>query len=191
MRTSSNRSKKTIEEHFMTMNLCLEMGQSIAIIEPLDKDNKSAVQAFKKEIVESSHTIHINFDLIDSSYALAKIVIQQCEELITKVNSTVILDPKLDGSDTFRSLDKAFVSVGEIANDIDSNIILFAEHFSAVLDWSDGKEIQEIMRGIFQMEDNVNLVFTGDKESFMKIFFDRKAAFFRYVRIVDIEGCHF
>jgi len=58
------------EKLFKKLQIYFEMGQSIAIINPIDAHTKRIVQFFEKEILKSSDAIYVDFNAINPNYAI-------------------------------------------------------------------------------------------------------------------------
>ena len=174
------------EKLFKKLQIYFEMGQSIAIINPIDAHTKRIVQFFEKEILKSSDVIYVDFNAIKEPCDLAKIILKQCKKIMSKYPYISIDTSTINYSSDYQCLDRTLNLSQEIAEQINKDITFISKNYTNVLILEEGKRIQKHMRSIFQRQHNVYCIFTGDnQDSLNKIFMDSSAPFLRFAEIID------
>jgi len=107
------------------LQIYVEIGQNIVIIEPVDPEKKEILRQFEKEILLVQPTIYIDFNKIDNICDLTKNILEQCERIVLNYDLVNIDIAKVDCADDYYGLDKALKMLQEISELIDKNIFLF------------------------------------------------------------------
>ena len=174
------------EKLFHKLQIYFQMGQSIAIVNPMDPRKKEIIKLFEDEVLSARDTIYVDFNEVKISCDLAKIIVEQCVKIVSKYNDIEINISDIDYKDDYRCLDRTLNLSEEIAKQINKHVVFIAKNYTHVLNLDEGKRIQEHMRAIFQHQYNVKTIFTGEsKEALNKIFMNSSAPFFRFVEIID------
>jgi len=178
------QAKKQLRE----LQIYAEIGQNIAIVEPVDPEKKEILKQFEKEILLVQPTIYIDFNKIDNICDLTKRILEQCEAIVS-VDNPVNLDiSKVDCADDYYGLDKALNMLQKISEQLGKSIFFMLKNYTCVLKIKDGQRIQEHMRSVLQHQKDVLCIFTGtDKEKINEIFLNPAAAFFRFAKIIDMH----
>jgi len=178
------QNKKQLRE----LQIYVEIGQSIAIIEPSDPERKEALQQFEDEILLHQPTVYIDFSRIDNICDLVKKISDQCEKIVLKYDSAKTDIFKADCTDDYYGLDKALNMLQEISEQIGKSVFFMLKNYTHVLDIKDGARMQEHMRSVLQHQQDVICIFTGkDKAQLNEIFLNSAAPFFRFATIVDMH----
>ncbi len=178
-----------IDKLSQRINIYIEMGQSIAIVDPIDPKDNEALHTIEKELLASHDSIYIDFKKIHSICSLAKEITQQCRKLVARYKDAdmEIADP--DYSDDYRCLNDALKNPQEISTRLgeERNILFYCRDFTRLLSLDAGKQMQEQMRSIMQHQSNVIFVSKGgDKGENNALFLNPRAPFFRYAEIIEI-----
>jgi len=181
---------KTREEKlFHKLQIYLETGQSIAIVNPIELRKKEIVKLFEKEVLKEWDTVYVDFNKVEKSCDLARIITRQCVKIISKYKDIEINIDGIDYEDDYRCLDRTLNLSEEIAKQINKHVVFIAKNYTNVLRLNEGKRIQEHMRSIFQHQYNVKTIFTGEsKEALNTIFMNPSAPFFRFAQIIDTNN---
>lgn len=178
------QAKKQLRE----LQIYAEIGQNIAIVEPVDPEKKEILRQFEKEILLVQPTIYIDFNKIDNICDLTKNILEQCERIVLNYDLVNIDIAKVDCADDYYGLDKALNMLQEISEQIGKSVFFMLKNYTHVLKIKDGERIQEHMRSILQHQQNVLCIFAGkEKQSLNKIFMNPAAPFFRFAKIIDMN----
>jgi len=174
------------EKLFHKLQIYFQMGQSIAIVNPMDPRKKEIIKLFEDEVLSEWDTIYVDFNEVKKPCDLAKMIVEQSMGIISKYNDIEIDIENIDYKDDYRCLDRTLNLSEEIAKQMNKHVLFIAKNYTHVLSLDAGKRIQEHMRSIFQHQYNVKNIFTGEsKEAFNKIFMNSSAPFFRFAEIID------
>ena len=174
------------EKLFHKLQIYFEMGQSIAIVNPMDPRKKEIVKLFEEEVLSEWDAIYVDFSEVKKPCDLAKIIEEQSTRIVSKYNDIEIDIANIDYEDDYHCLDRTLNLSEEIAKQMNKHVVFIAQNYTHVLNLSDGERMQEHMRSIFQHQYNVKTIFTGEsKESLNKIFMNSSAPFFRFAEIID------
>ncbi|SFV56001.1 hypothetical protein MNB_SV-3-157 [hydrothermal vent metagenome] len=177
------------EKLFHKLQIYFEMGQSIAIVNPMDLRKKEIVNFFEKEVIEEWDTVYVDFNEVEKPCDLARIIAEQCVEIISKYKDVKINIAEIDYEDDYHCLDRTLNLSEKIAKQINKHVVFIAKNYTNVLSLDEGKRMQEHMRAIFQHQYNVKTIFTGEsKEALNKIFMNSSAPFFRFAEIIDTNN---
>ena len=178
-----------IDKLLQRINIYIEMGQSIAIVDPVDPKDHEALHTIEKALLASHDSIYIDFKKIHSICNLAKEIIQQCRKLVDGYEDMDIEITDPDYSDGYHCLNDALKKPQEIGAQLgeEKRILFYCRDFTQLLSLDVGKQIQEQMRSIMQHQSNVILVSRGgDKKENNALFLNPRAPFFRYVGMIEV-----
>ena len=177
------------EKLFHKLQIYFEMGQSIAIVNPVDSRKKEIIKFFENEVLSEWDTIYVDFNEVKKPCDLAKMIVEQSMGIVAKYNDIEIDIENIDYKDDYRCLDRTLNLSEEIAKQINKHVVFIAKNYTHVLSLDEGKRIQEHMRAIFQHQYSVKTIFTGEsKEALNKIFMKSSAPFFRFAEIIDTNN---
>jgi hypothetical protein len=176
------QAKKQLRE----LQIYAEIGQNIAIVEPVGPEKKEILRQFEEETFLVQLTI--DFDKIDNICDLTKKILEQCESIVSidePVNADIV---KADCTDDYYGLDKALNMLQGISEQIGKSVFFILKNYTHVLKIKDGERIQEHMRSVLQHQENVLCIFTGKEKALLnEIFMNPVAPFFRFVKIIDMR----
>ena len=173
---------------FRELQIYFDMGQNIAIVEPVKLEKKEIIKQFKEKILSEQETVYIDFSQIDNICDLAKNILGQCESIVLTYKLVKINITKVDCTDDYYVLDKALNMLQEVSEQISKDIVFILKNYTNVLKIKDGKRMQEHMRSVLQHQENILCVFIGEnKELLNEIFMNPSAPFFRFVKMIDID----
>jgi len=178
-----------IEKLSQRIELYIEMGQSIAIVDPLDPKDNEVLHTIEKTLLASYDSIYIDFKKISSTCTLSKEIIQQCRKLVARYEGLDIEIEDSDYSDDYYCLNDALKKPQEISTRLgkEKSILFYCRDFTHLLSLDAGKQIQEHMRAVMQYQQNIILVSRGgDKKENNALFLNPNAPFFRYVGIIEV-----
>ena len=150
------------------------------------------------QIIESYHTqlysshvmIYVDFRKVSNMQDLAEAILDQCYKVFgSHIDEELheLLSYWREEED-YRFLDKILEVPQTMAEKLQTTIIFWNENFTEVLSLQDASLVCNMMRGAFQMQQDVLHIFTSqDIELVNKIFMDYDKPFFRFARIVKLS----
>ena len=150
------------------------------------------------QIIESYHTqlhsshimIYIDFKKVSNMQELAEAILDECYKVFGRH-----IDEELHEllsywreEEDYRFLDKILEVPQTMAEKLQTTIIFWNENFTEVLSLQDASLVCNMMRGAFQMQQDVLHIFTSQDICLLnRSLTGRREPFFRFARIVKLS----